>query len=892
MAPTRQTARAPTDSARDAPGRGQRESSRADHRPRGELFGRGPELKLIRSLIASIDAGGGALLFLSEAGLGKTALLDEADRLASRAGWRVLRAAGAEFEADVGFSGLHQALLPIAGEIERLSPAHRNALSGALGFSDGAPPDPADVFDASLVLLRGARNAAPTLLIVDDVQWLDRATVGALCFITSRLAETRIAFIAAGRSTVASSFDDGLTVNELEPLDDATASRLLDARFPGLDARLRQRVITEADGNPLALLVLPAALKETGLAVERPRPALMPVGQRLQRHFADRIAAMPAPTRRLLLLAALDGTGDLATLERATGSRLDQLLPADRDGLISLAASPRRLKFRHPLVPGAVVDMATGGELREAHGELAASLEHDRDRHAWHLAEATVGRDDAVAGLLEQVAARAMRRGDAVGAVAAWLRAADLTPPGPHQNRRFAEAAYVGADVLGELSDLARPLDRSRAAPEGSARPLQAAVVTAYLLLNGQGDVDTAHRLLVGAIAARAGELRADDHALIEALYTLLTVCFFGGRAELWEPFDAALARLTPTPPPILSLSASLFSDPARAKPREIHELEALIGNLTEETDPAVMVRIGRAAFFVDRIRECRAAQWRVVGDGRRGGAVASAIHALINLSLDDYLTGEWEEAHALADEGLRLCGAHGYRALAWPLWFGKAMIAASRGDADTARSVSTEMDRWAETRGVRIVQLYAGHARALAALGQGEFDMAYTELVAINPPGELPLHVPLAVWSGIDLVIAAGPYRPVRRGRRPRQGDARSPSRLALPTICARRAGLCGNRRASGRRLHRAVRASRRSRRDRALAVRSSACSARLWGATAASTRHFARASSTQRGPWGFWPAWSRAMGEKSGQRASRRRRGSAQRRGRRPERALTAGT
>jgi DNA-binding NarL/FixJ family response regulator len=220
--------------------------------------------------------------------------------------------------------------------------------------------------------------------------------------------------------------------------------------------------------------------------------------------------------------------------------------------------------------------------------------------------------------------------------------------------------------------------------------------------------------------------------------------------------FHTALARLTPPKSAALILCARLFADPARATPVAVDELETMISRLHDETDPAAIVRIGKASFFVDRMTGCREAHWRVVRDGREGGAVASAIHAIINLCLDDYLVGEWDEAQQLADEGLALCEAHGYQLLESPLWFAKAIVAAARGEGETARALADEMDRWAAPRRAGVVQSYARQVRGLAALGRGDFEAAYHDLSSISPPGTLPSHVPLALWVALDLVDAA----------------------------------------------------------------------------------------------------------------------------------------
>jgi DNA-binding CsgD family transcriptional regulator len=723
----------------------------------GSLVGRGREVNLIASFLDTAAVDGGALWFIGDPGVGKTVLLKAATDAAADAGTRILWAAGAEFEADLAFSALNQMLSPIHDSLERLRAVHRDALFRALGFSDGPPPDRLVVSTATMALLRRAAEAQPLLLVVDDVHWLDRASAAVLGFVARRLAGSRVGLIAASQTSPECLFGgEGLMAYELPPLDEDASALLLDARFPTLAPRVRRRVLAEAEGNPLALLELPTELNRRFGSV-RVLPAVLPLGRRLQRLYGSRVAEMPSETRRMLLLAALDSTGDLRTLRAVRpGGNVEGLAPAQRAGLASVDDRTHRVAFHHPLVRSTVVELSTDTERREAHRGLAEALIDQPERHAWHLADATVESDEHVAGLLEQAGGRALHRGDAKGAVAALLRAADLSPRGADRSRRLAEAAYVGADVAGELRDASRLLVDARQADPGRGGSLQAAVTTAFLLINGEGDIDTAHRLLTGAITTQAGRYDPNDRALIEALYTLCTVCAFGGRPELWDPFHSALARLAPEGSTGLSLCARLFADPARATPAAVGELETMISRIHDEADPAVIVRIGKASVFVDRMTACREAHWRVVRDGRAGGAVTSAIQALISLCLDDYLGGEWDEAQQLADEGLALCEAHGYQLLAWPLLFGKAIIAAARGDDDTARTLADKMDRWAAPRRAGTVQSFARHARGLAALGRGDYEAAYHELSAISPPGTLPSHVPLALWTVLDLVEAA----------------------------------------------------------------------------------------------------------------------------------------
>jgi DNA-binding CsgD family transcriptional regulator len=726
------------------------------------LVGRDRELGLIGSFLGQAAIEGGVLLFTGEPGVGKTVILDTAVS-ATAAGTRVLRTAGGEFKAEVNFSALGHLLQPILGELDQLSDLYQRALAVALGLGNGLPADRLVLANAVLALLRRAAATGPVLIVVDDLPWLDRPSAMVLGLVARRLTGTRIGFLAVLRSGEEGFFErGGLPVHEIQPLDEEAAAGLIADRFPGLADRVRARVLAEARGNPLALLELPAALTDSQQAATQALPAVLPLSERLQGLFAARASGLPAPARHLLLLAALDGTGELGILQAATGQPgLDDLSAAERARLVHVQGSPRRLTFRHPLTQAAVVALSDAIERRRAHRILAELTADQPDRQAWHLAEAATGPDEHVAGLLERVAHQILLRGDAVGAITALLRAADLSVSGPDRSRRMAEAAYVGADVTGDLRNVSRLLDDARQTDPDASESLQAAMAASYLLLNGEGDVDTAHRVLVGAIENHACQQTASDNTLIEALHTLALVCFFGGRAELWTPFDAAIARLTPPVPVVLAVQAKTFPDPVRTAAPVLGQLDAAIRGLAEEVNPVQIVRIGIAADYVDRLAGCREALRRVVRDGRAGGAVTSAIDALMLLYVDAYQAGHWDEAQRLADEGVILCETHGYRVLAWPGQWGKALLAAARGDYDTTQILTDEIVRWATPRRLGSVQAYASHARALAALSKGDFEDAYRHAVAISPAGVLAPFVPHALWVLMDLVEAA-----IRTGR------------------------------------------------------------------------------------------------------------------------------
>ena len=729
--------------------------------PSPGLVGRVAELDALRGFIHQVDADGGALLVSGEPGVGKSALLEAAAAHAYDLGLHVVRAAGAEFEVEVSFATLNQLLGPFLGLMPQLDPADWEALGAAVQLGRAHTGDPTLVSTATLALLRTAAGHQPVLLVVDDLPWLDKASARVLAFVARRLAGSPIGFLGAARTGEAGLFDDvDLPRLPVAPLPDASARALLDQSFPALGGRVRRRILDDARGNPLALLELPVALGNLGHAETLRAPDVLPVTDKLQAVFTARVAALPTETGDLLLLAALDGTGDLRVLtdsrqDTVAGDGLEALGPAEVANLVYVDPLSRRLAFRHPLTRSAVVAMATEAERRRAHTVLAARLVDDPDRRAWQLAAAALGPDEPVAAQLEEVARRAASRGDPVGAVAAYVRAADLTPGRSSKLRRLAHAAYLGSNVTGDLG-LAPPLLDEAAVEADPDAALVVTLAAAAQLLNQNGDLDTTYRLLVNAIEMRLGPFEADNEILVETLHTLLLICYFGGRPELWEPLDTALARFDTEPPLDLRLLRSALGDPARRAVDVLDELDAAIALLPREHDAAHIRRVGIAAVFTDRVEGCLPALRRVVDDGRSGGAVASSIDALFLLATHHYFTGAWDETERATGEGLALCDDLGFDMLAWPGNFLHGLVAAARGDHDTVRAMTDRMAAWGFPRRIGAVQHYLAQLNTQAALARGEYDAAFLHASMVSPPGELATHTPLAMWLVLDLTEAA----------------------------------------------------------------------------------------------------------------------------------------
>jgi DNA-binding CsgD family transcriptional regulator len=724
-----------------------------------DLVGRDQERALIASFLEQVAAGGGILLFTGEPGVGKTALLDAAAQAAAAAGLQVLRAAGSEFGSQVNFSGLVQVLRLLTDDLESLSSLHQRALAAAAGQASEPLPDRLVVFQAALALLAQAASRCPLLAIVDDLHWLDPSSASAFGFVARRLTGLRIGFLAVSRSG-AESFSDraGLPEHELGPLDAASATSLLTARYPELAPRVRQRLLAEAHGNPLALLELPARLSGEQRAGLAPLPSVLPLGQRLHAIFAAEVTELPARVRRLLLLGALDGTGDLRVLRAAGTDWADDLARAELARLASVDEDTGRLAFRHPLIRSAIVELATGEDRRQAHRALAELRADQPERRAWHLSEAATGPDEPVAALLEEVAAQVLRRGDAAGAVSALLRGAELSPARPDRSRRLAHAAWMGASVTMETGTVSALLGDAGPAGPDSGLSLFVAAIAAFTILNGDGDVVTAHRLLTQAIEDQTGPGTAGR---LEAISALFIVSTFGGRPEQWAPFHAAVSRFAADLSAEFRLASQAYADPARATPAVLAQVDEAIASLPGETDHIRILTISSSAYFTDRQAGCREALWRTVLEVRQGGAVSPLTKALEHLSLDGWMTGQWDQAQELADECLGLCQAHGYLLQAWTIRYLQALLAAARGAYDTADTLTAEMTEWAAPKRIGQAELAAHHVRSVAALGRGDFAAAYRHAAAISPAGVLASHVGYALWVLLDLVEAA-----VRTGR------------------------------------------------------------------------------------------------------------------------------
>jgi hypothetical protein len=447
--------------------------------PGGQLLGRERErVALDRLLEAARGGQGGVLVVYGEPGVGKTALLEYAGEAGRE--FRVVETVGVEGEMELPYAALQQLCSPILDLSERLPDPQRDALGVAFGLSAGAAPDPFLVGLAALGLLSEASEERPLLCVVDDAQWLDRASARALAFVARRLLAEKIAFVFATRAL--GDALAGLPELRVEPLGRRDARTLLESVLPApVDERVLDRIVVETRGNPLALLELPRGLTPTQLAGGFGLPVAVPLSASIEESFTRRLAGLPGDARRLLLVAAADPVGDTALVWRAArqlGIPESVVEAVEAEGLLELGA---RVVFRHPLVRSAVYRAAGLKERRAVHRALAEATdpEIDPDRRAWHRAQAASMPDEDVAAELERSAGRAQARGG-LAAVAAFLeRAAALTPEPAHRAQRLLAAAGAKRDA----GDLEAALELLEGAEAGELDELERARVG---LLRGQ----------------------------------------------------------------------------------------------------------------------------------------------------------------------------------------------------------------------------------------------------------------------------------------------------------------------------------------------------------------------------------------------------------------------
>jgi DNA-binding CsgD family transcriptional regulator len=520
------------------------------------LRGRRDEQEALDRLLHRVRAGQSSVQVLrGEAGVGKSSLLEYVAEQASEC--RVARIAGVESEMELAFAGLHQLCAPMLDGLDALPEPQRDALQVAFGMRVGPAPDRFLVALATLSLLAGAAETEPLVCLVDDVQWLDRASAQTLAFVARRLLAERIGMVFAVREPSATDELSGLPELVVGGLADNDARSLLASAIPGrLDERVRDQIIAETRGNPLALLELTRGLTPAELAGGFGLPDARPLASRVEETFMQRVRMLPRETQQLLLVAAAEPVGDVSLLWRAAGSlgiRGEAGRAAEEAALIDLGI---RVRFRHPLARSAAYRAASFRDRQDVHRALAEATDPhtDPDRRAWHRAQAASGPDEAVADELERSAGRAQARGGTAAAAAFLAQAAELTPDPAGRGRRALAAAQAKFDAAASDEALAllgtaelAPLDELQRA---QLERLRAEIVFARTRgSEAPGLLLDAARRLGPLDAARARETH------LEAIAAAIYAGRLGGKPSAREAAEAAKsAPAAPQPPRAIDL--------------------------------------------------------------------------------------------------------------------------------------------------------------------------------------------------------------------------------------------------------------------------------------------------------------------------------------------------
>jgi DNA-binding CsgD family transcriptional regulator/tetratricopeptide (TPR) repeat protein len=728
-------------------------ATRSGRPGRTRLWGRQRECALLDDLVSSVRRGESrSLLLRGEAGIGKTALLQYL--IESASDLNVARATGVASEMELAFASLHQICAPMLDRVERLPAPQRDALRVVFGLSTGSAPDRFLVAVATLTLVSDAAEQRPLLCVVDDAQWLDRASAVTLAFVARRLLAEPVGLVFAAREPG----DELRDVPDLEVrgLVNGDARAVLQTTVPfALDARVRDRIIAETRGNPLALVELPRGLTATQLDGGFGMPGVGDLSKRIEDSYIRRLESLSEDARRLLIVAAAEPVGDPLLLQGAC-RRLDVALAAvdATDGLLTIG---ERVTFRHPLARSAVYRSAGDAERRAAHLALAEVTDRDRDpdRRAWHLAAAAAGPDESVARELELSAGRAQARGGFAAAAAFLRRSVALT------------------------SDPASRVTTALAAADASLRAGAFDVARGLLAAAESGPLDEFGQAQLGLLKAQVTfvQHRASDSPslLVAAAKKLETLDLRLARDTYLDAWSAALGagRLASAGSSLLDVSRAIASAPGPADPPLPRDLlldglallftdgrtaavpvlrRAVTAFASTEVSTEEMLRWGwlasRAANLVWDYDGCLEINARAAGLARESGALE--VLAMVDNACGQAaaIGGDFESAEEFTDEleAVKEATKNNIPPLA-----ALALAGVQGREPDASRSLTGVITEGSATGQGTAVQ-YAQWAKSVLMNGLGRYEEA---LAAAREASDAIPQLFIAMWALSELVEA-----------------------------------------------------------------------------------------------------------------------------------------
>jgi DNA-binding CsgD family transcriptional regulator len=735
------------------------------------LMDRQAERDALDRLLNAVRAGESrALVVRGDPGVGKTVLVDYLTGRASGSGCRVARAAGVQSEMELAFAGLHQLCAPMLNHLDAIPGPQHDALRTAFGMAGGPPPDRFFVGLAVLSLLSEVAAERPLICVVDDEQWLDQASGQALGFVSRRLAADPVGMVFAAREPGVELA--GLPELEVGGLQDDDARALLASALAGpLDARVRDLIIAETRGNPLALLELPRGLTPAQLAGGFGLPGAAPLAGRIEDSFARQLDALPEQARRLLLVAAADPSGDRALVWRAARRLGIGVQKADAAVEAELVEFGTPVRFRHPLVRLAAYRSASSPERQQVHAALAAVTDPqaDPDRRAWHRAQAAAGPDEEVAAELERSAGRAQARGGMAAAAAFLERSVLLTAdPARHAERALAAAqASLQAGAFGKALEL---LDRAEGQGSEPLEELQSARADwlrgHVAFASGMGS-DAPPLLLTAARRLEPLDLGLARHAYLDAWLAAVFAGRLAAQATLLEICRSARRLPPPAGPPgkpelVLDALTMLVTDgPGTAASALRAAMDAFTGaDVTAEERLRLNTFAEGAAIALWDLDAWRALVEQQAATVRAVGALGQLALVLVGLGATTTWAGDLAASASLVAESDMVCETTGAHAPP----FAALMLACLRGREAEAVSLVEATIAGATAGGQGLTVGYANWVAAILYNSLGRYEQALAAATQSSQDAAmyvslwvLPELIEAAVRSG-NADLAAGP--------------------------------------------------------------------------------------------------------------------------------------
>jgi DNA-binding CsgD family transcriptional regulator len=673
-------------------------------------------------------------------------------------GWHIATAVGVESETKLAYSGLHQLCASMLGHLERLPDHQRGALATALGLSSGPPPDQFLVGLATLALFAAAAESQPLICVIDDAQWLDEASAQILAFVARRLLAERIAVLCAARSGIGDEVLSGLPEMPVRGLDDSDSRVLLLGNVHGpLDSAICNQIIAESHGNPLALIEMPRAWKDGDLAGGFGLPYSLPIRDKIEQSYAQRVCSLPADTRLLLLIAAAEPLGDPVLLHRAAKVLdLDMAAagPAIDAGVLKVGG---RVQFTHPLARSAVYRSAATADRRRVHDGLAGvtDADADPDRRAWHRTRAAAGPDEEVATELERSAERARARGGLAAAAAFLQRAAALTGnPARRAERALAAAkATLNAGRFSVARDL---LASAETGTLGEVQQAQADILRGQIAMFASLNGDALAPLLDAAQRLERLDAGLAREAYLEAWFAALIAGRGSTGPSLLDVSRAA--RSAPGPGDIAGPSDLLLDSLAKlitdGRQAAAPLLEQAMAAFTDKAcPPEDILRWNWLAVFVAWTLwdddSAYALSARALKASRDTGALARlpiglSVFAVAALRRGDFAStaraiGDLDEA---SDAIGSVVGSY------VPM-----MLAAYRGSEVKARALIETVRMDAVAAGQAALIEHCNFARAVLCNGLGQYEEA---VAAAREASNYQPHMYLSSWAAVELLEAA----------------------------------------------------------------------------------------------------------------------------------------